>query len=86
MLLFTELACKREIEQHCLNAADGCLSCDYLETESADAGRPPGSPMFVEGVIRRIQAAAPLYLKAEGSILPKKIGRKQNKIKLCWNN
>ena len=78
-------------EQHCLKAANGSLSCDCPETEFADAGRPPGSPMLVEGVMQKIEAAAALYLKAEGTKLPGKIGavaswEKVNKIKLRWNN
>ena len=73
-------------EQHCLKAAYGCLSCNSLTR-----GRPPGSPMLMEGVIWKIQAAAALYLHQDGSILPGKIGavtswEKENKIKLRWNN
>ena len=71
-------------EQRCRKAANGCLSCDCTETKFADAGRPPASPMFVEGVIRKIEAAASLYLKADGTILPGKLalllhGRKKTK-------
>ena len=42
--------------------------------------------MLVEGVIRKIYAAVALHLKADGSILPEKIGAVGlwgNKIKLC---
>ena len=47
--------------------------------------------MLVEGVIWKREAAAALYLKAEGTKLPGKIGavaswEKENKIKLRWNN
>ena len=47
--------------------------------------------MFVYGVILKIQAAAALYLKSDGYILPGKIGavglwENQDKIKLCWKN
>ena len=47
--------------------------------------------MLVEGVIQEIEADAAMYLKADGSILPGKIGsvalwEKENKIKLRWNN
>ena len=47
--------------------------------------------MVVEGVIQKIEAATTLYLKADGTIMPGKIGavaswEKENKIKLCWNS
>ena len=47
--------------------------------------------MLVEGVIQEIEADAAMYLKADGSILPGKIGsvalwEKENKIKPRWNN
>jgi hypothetical protein len=45
-------------EQHCLKAANGCLSCDCPEHEFSDWTRGPGSPMLVENVIRKIQDAA----------------------------
>lgn len=78
-------------EKHCLKATNGCLSCDCPECEFADADRPPGAPMLVEGIIQKIQAAAALYLQPDGSIRPGKVGlvaawEKENKIKLRWNN
>lgn len=78
-------------EQHCLKAANGCLSCDCPESEFADAERLAGTPMLVEGVIRKIRAASALYLKQDGSIISGKVGHvaaweKEHKIKLRWNN
>ena len=78
-------------EQHCLKAANGCLSCDCPADMFDDCSEQYFAPMLTENVIEKIEKAAALYLNADGSI---KQGMKHlvdvwethNKIKLYWNS
>jgi len=78
-------------EQHCLKAANGCLSCDCPMDEFDDCSDRYRAPMLVEGVIMKIEEAAAEYLNPDGTIKPGCIGKvndweKENKIKLFWNS
>ena len=78
-------------EQHCLKAANGCLSCDCPMEEFDDCSDRYRAPMLVEAVIMKIEHAAADYLNPDGTIRPGCKQRvedweRQHKIKLYWNS
>jgi hypothetical protein len=78
-------------EQHCLKAANGCLSCDCPEQEFASWTRRSGAPKLVENVVMKIKEASAELLNKDGTIRDGCIGRvhdweKANRIKLHYNN